>query len=197
MTTVADSLKAVVREKYGEAAARVASGEGLPADCCGSSGCCGGSVSLARMLRNGLPGFIGYADSCLTNQIDENDAFSEELLINPDGGAVAYVGNTRFSWIGVGDNFQRAFFHRLTTTRHLGLLNDSRIGVYGSSGYWSGYDRWAIFTLNLLGDPELRSTLGRAGRRSVVEYYNWNRVAGDLDRIGQEIGAVAAREAAS
>ena len=35
------------------------------------------------------------------------------------------------------------------------------------------------------------------GRRSVVEYYNWNRVAGDLDRIGQEIGAVAAREAAS
>jgi SAM-dependent methyltransferase len=45
MTTVADSLKAVVREKYGEAAARVASGEGLPADCCSSSGCCGGSAA--------------------------------------------------------------------------------------------------------------------------------------------------------
>jgi arsenite methyltransferase len=45
MTTVADSLKAVVREKYGEAAARVASGEGLPADCCGSSGCCGSAES--------------------------------------------------------------------------------------------------------------------------------------------------------
>jgi phosphatidylinositol alpha-1,6-mannosyltransferase len=49
----------------------------------------------------------------------------------------------------------------------------------------------------LLEDAELRGTLGRAGRRSVVEYYNWNRVAGDLDRIGQEIGAGAAREAAS
>jgi ubiquinone/menaquinone biosynthesis C-methylase UbiE len=47
MTTVADSLKAVVREKYGEAAARVSSGEGLPADCCGSSGCCGGSATAS------------------------------------------------------------------------------------------------------------------------------------------------------
>jgi SAM-dependent methyltransferase len=47
MTTVADSLKAIVREKYGEAAARVASGEGLPADCCGSSGCCGGSAAAS------------------------------------------------------------------------------------------------------------------------------------------------------
>jgi phosphatidylinositol alpha-1,6-mannosyltransferase len=49
----------------------------------------------------------------------------------------------------------------------------------------------------LLGDAALRRSLGRGGRRSVVEYYNWDRVAGDLDRIGQEIGAGAAREAAS
>jgi hypothetical protein len=121
-----------------------------------SDGCCEGSVGLARALRNGKPGFIGYADSCLTNMVDANDAFSEELLTNPNGGAVGYVGNTRFSWIGVGDDFQRAFFHRLTTTRHLGLLNDSRIGVYGTTGFWHGYDRWAVFTLNLLGDPELQ-----------------------------------------
>jgi hypothetical protein len=121
-----------------------------------SDGCCDGSVWMAGALRNGAPGFIGYADSCLTNQIDADDAFSEALITNPAGGAVAYVGNTRFSWIGVGDDFQRAFFHRLTTTRHLGLLNDSRIGVYGTTGAWTGYDRWAVFTLNLLGDPELR-----------------------------------------
>ena len=63
-------------------------------------GCCEGSVGWARGLRNGKPGFIGYADSCLTNMVDANDAFSEELLTNPNGGAVGYVGNTRFSWIG-------------------------------------------------------------------------------------------------
>lgn len=114
------------------------------------------STWMAQGLRNGSPGFIGYADSCLTNGFDTNDAMSEALLLNGAGGAVGYVGNTRFSWIGVGDDFQRAFFHRLASTRHLGLLNDSRLTVFGTTGYWSGYDRWQIFSLNLLGDPELR-----------------------------------------
>ncbi|CAI9389796.1 C25 family cysteine peptidase [Microbacterium sp. T2.11-28] len=114
------------------------------------------STSMAQALRNGEPGFIGYADSCLTNGFDASDAMSEALLLNGAGGAVGYVGNTRFSWIGVGDDFQRAFFHRLASTRHLGLLNDSRLSVFGTTGYWSGYDRWQIFSLNLLGDPELR-----------------------------------------
>lgn len=114
------------------------------------------STSMAQALRNGGPGFIGYADSCLTNGFDASDAMSEALLLNGAGGAVGYVGNTRFSWIGVGDDFQRAFFHRLASTRHLGLLNDSRLSVFGTTGYWSGYDRWQIFSLNLLGDPELR-----------------------------------------
>jgi SAM-dependent methyltransferase len=45
MITGADTLKATVRRKYGEAATRVAGGEGVPADCCGSTGCCGGSAS--------------------------------------------------------------------------------------------------------------------------------------------------------
>ena len=49
----------------------------------------------------------------------------------------------------------------------------------------------------LLDNAGLRRGLGRAGRQSVVEYYNWNRVAADLDRIGQEVGAGAAPEAAS
>ncbi|KAG7141384.1 hypothetical protein HYQ45_002034 [Verticillium longisporum] len=121
-----------------------------------SNGCCSLSVNTASNLTNGPLGFIAYADSCLTNQFDEQDSMSEALIKNPNGGAVAYIGNTRFSWIGVGDNFQRAFFHRLTATRQLGLLNDSRIATFGTSGFIAGADRWAIYTLNLLGDPELR-----------------------------------------
>ncbi|GAA4117108.1 hypothetical protein GCM10022415_14670 [Knoellia locipacati] len=118
-------------------------------------GCCGGSVGLARSLTNGPLCFVGYADSCLTSEFDSDDAFGEALLANPDGGAVGYVGNSRFSWIGIGDDFQRAFFSRLTTTRHLGLLNDTRVSVAAASSpnaYW----RWPVLTLNLLGDPELR-----------------------------------------
>ena len=47
---------------------------------------------MASGLANGWHTFIVYADSCLTNQVDASDAFSEELLKNSMGGAVAYVG---------------------------------------------------------------------------------------------------------
>jgi arsenite methyltransferase len=37
-------LKEIVKEKYGEAARRVITGEGLPADCCSKTSCCSGSA---------------------------------------------------------------------------------------------------------------------------------------------------------
>ena len=44
-TNAAGELTTVVREKYGEAARRVLSGEGIPADCCGKTGCCSGAAA--------------------------------------------------------------------------------------------------------------------------------------------------------
>lgn len=38
-------IKESVKEKYGEAARRVISGEGLPADCCSAASCCEGSAA--------------------------------------------------------------------------------------------------------------------------------------------------------
>lgn len=38
-------IKEIVQERYGEAARRVRSGAGLPADCCSKTNCCEGSVS--------------------------------------------------------------------------------------------------------------------------------------------------------
>jgi phosphatidyl-myo-inositol dimannoside synthase len=49
----------------------------------------------------------------------------------------------------------------------------------------------------LLDDPALRARLGAAGRRAVETYYNWDRVAGDLGRIGHEFAGTVAREAVS
>lgn len=134
------------------------------------SGCCGADTWMAKGLTNGWHSFIGYADSCLTSQFDANDAFGEELLKNPSGGAVAYVGNSRFSWIGVGDDVQRRFFHRLTTTRHLGLANDSRLTAL-DFGYWHAYARWVMHALNLLGDPEM--PIWRQGRRRFPIVIDW------------------------
>jgi arsenite methyltransferase len=40
-------VKEIVKEKYGEAARRVSSGEGLPADCCSKTSCCEGSAAAS------------------------------------------------------------------------------------------------------------------------------------------------------
>ncbi|MGH8380291.1 C25 family cysteine peptidase [Pseudomonas sp.] len=145
-----------------------------------SDGCCGAGRWMAQNLTNGWHSFIGYADSCLTNQFDSEDAFSEDLLKNPNGGAVAYVGNSRFSWIGLGDDNQRAFFHRLTSTRHLGLMNDMRCTAL-DLGYWHAYGRWAIFALNLMGDPEMLVWRGR--RRPLFVDIRWHGDLRDLLRV--------------
>ena len=46
-TDLKDDVTTAVKEKYGAAARRVLSGEGVPAECCGSSGCCGGAATAS------------------------------------------------------------------------------------------------------------------------------------------------------
>lgn len=132
-----------------------------------SSGCCWLDSRLAQALGNGLTTFIGYADSCFTNQFDVEDAVSEHLLHNPRGGAVAYVGSTRFSWIGVGDDFELAFFQRLPSTCSLGLLADSRCALVNGASGWGVFNKWIAFSLNLIGDPEMPVWIGRPRTLSV------------------------------
>lgn len=122
-------------------------------------GCCYLRSNVVQNLTNGYHPFITYADSCLTNQFEAEDAISESITYKSNGGAVGYVGNSRFSWIGIGDNFQRVFFHALTSTHHLGLLNDVRCSLISEVG--CRYGKWAIFSLNLIGDPEMPVWSGR------------------------------------
>jgi phosphatidylinositol alpha-1,6-mannosyltransferase len=47
---------------------------------------------------------------------------------------------------------------------------------------------------SMLDDPERARRMGQAGRRAVETYYNWDRVAADLFRIGHELGKPRNRE---
>jgi phosphatidylinositol alpha-1,6-mannosyltransferase len=49
----------------------------------------------------------------------------------------------------------------------------------------------------LLDDGAFRARLGGAGRRAVETYYPWDRVAGELARIGHEFAGAGTREAVS
>ena len=143
----------------------------------GSSwGCCQVGQLTADSVTNGYYSFIAYADSCLTNQFDD-DAMSEHLLRNPNGGAVAYVGSTRFSWIGAGDDFQRRFFQQWATLggdAHLGLLFDTRAGLVNNF-YWAD-GRWTVLSLNLMGDPEMPLWWRNPWLIRIPEVYHFDRL---------------------
>jgi phosphatidylinositol alpha-1,6-mannosyltransferase len=49
----------------------------------------------------------------------------------------------------------------------------------------------------LLEDGELRARMGAEGRNAVETYYNWDRVAGDIVRIGRELARPAVPQAVS
>jgi hypothetical protein len=120
-------------------------------------------------LRNELAAGIVYADSCLTNEFNKpkpggsmDDAVSELFLKNPHGGASAYIGNSRYSWIGGGAAFERMFWSRLVETRHLGQLHNSKSGATEQLS-----QRWTNYSLNLLGDPEMGVWTGSPSRLDV------------------------------
>ena len=117
-------------------------------------GCCGVDGGTAASATNGNKYFIAFADSCLTNDFEWGDSMSEKLINNPNGGAVAYLGHTRFSWIGLGDDYERAFFHELINTRHIGLMHNSRLNILMNHPQ-DHYHRWTVLALNLVGDPEM------------------------------------------
>ena len=113
-----------------------------------SGGCCGINTSTQDFANN-HQFFIAFADSCSTARIDSNDSAAEVLTNDINGGALAYVGNSRYSWIGVGDNFERFFWAKLSVSGRVGIA----AGLRASSGgaRWP----WVIYAQNLFGDPEM------------------------------------------
>lgn len=114
-------------------------------------GCCMLDVWRAPLLTNGNRTFIATADSCLTAQFDSADSLGEVLTVGHDQGAVAYIGNSRYSWIGLGTKYQLDFLERWGPDAHLGLMVDmSRLR-------WTAgpYERWVSMSLHVMGCPEL------------------------------------------
>ncbi|MFV0590757.1 MAG: C25 family cysteine peptidase [Draconibacterium sp.] len=110
------------------------------------------NTALINSTTNGKKTSIMIADSCLTNKFDVQDALGENALKHENGGAVAYIGNSRYSWITVGDDFRLEFFKTMEMSRHLADLNDSRCRFANEGGI---YNLWVILAQNMNGDPEM------------------------------------------
>ncbi|MCG6497764.1 glycosyltransferase [Kitasatospora sp. A2-31] len=66
---------------------------------------------------------------------------------------------------------------------HLDTVADGRTGLLVPAGSGAAL---AAAAARLLGDPRLRRGFGAAGRRRVLAFYGWDRVAANTERIYQE-----------
>lgn len=107
------------------------------------------------------------AISCDTNEFDSTTepCLSETLLRNPNGGAIAYLGWSRIAYISpakelYGDFITQLFCQRPVNTS-LGYVSDklrvNQLGLLKSSIY----DRWTLYGLNTMGDPEMNIYVGK------------------------------------
>jgi hypothetical protein len=117
------------------------SGHGSPSGCCG--------VSSGMDFSNDRKFYIMFANSCSTAKPDGVDSLAEKSTLDSDGGAIAYVGNTRYGWIGVGDNYEEYFWNKLKVMGRLGPAAGMRLATGGVRHLWTFY------TQTLFGDPEM------------------------------------------
>ncbi len=114
-------------------------------------------------LHNGERGGLWYSVGCWSAAVD-HDTFGEHWLLNPVGGGVAYVGNSRYGWgcpgypgQCVSDLYSQEFFASLFTRdlEHAGTVHADAKHQFVPVAGVDNYMRYAMYELNLLGDPEM------------------------------------------
>ena len=126
--------------------------------------------SDATALTNKTP-FV-YTDACLTGHFDgsTDPCLSEAFLRNPTGGALLYIGCSRYGWGepdetpasatsdgGPSTVYGYKFYKRLyeTTNRTAGMAFAMHKADMASQCSANGSERWIQFGLNLQGDPAI------------------------------------------
>jgi hypothetical protein len=115
--------------------------------------------SLINYPRN----FIITSIGCWPAAIDQ-DAIAEHMLNNPDGGCVAFLGNSRYGWgspgnpgMGYSDLIQHEFVRRVFIEEdvHIGHAHGLAKARFAPFAAGENVFRYCEFQYNLLGDPEM------------------------------------------
>ncbi len=106
-------------------------------------------------LTNSMPG-VYYIASCYTNDIRKR-SISERWLLSPNGGGVAYIGNSSYEYPFSGIYLQKEFFNLVFTQGFYHLAEAhflSRLIYLGYLNY-EGPSRIIVYSTVVLGDPEM------------------------------------------
>lgn len=114
-------------------------------------------------ITNGPKYGILYSIGCWTNAFD-SAAIAESFVNSPNGGGVAFIGNSSYGWgspgnpgFGYSDRFDSRFFYSLFKEKNYNL----GVALAMAKAHFIPYSReenvyrWHQYQLNLLGDPEM------------------------------------------
>ncbi len=114
-------------------------------------------------LTNSPSYSILYSIGCWPAAFD-NDCIAEHFLTSPNGGGVAFIGNSRYGWgspgnpgFGYSDRFDAQFYNFLfyKDIYHIGATVAGIKMAYIERSREENVYRWHQYQLNLLGDPAM------------------------------------------
>ena len=114
-------------------------------------------------LKNRRAGLM-FALGCWTAAFDF-DCIAEHFIKNPDGGAVAYIGNSSYGWASPGNPefgysafLDKLFFKFLYSDsfQYIGEVFNRVKSYFTPLAHEENLFRWYIYEVNLLGDPAMR-----------------------------------------
>lgn len=122
------------------------------------------TTTEAAALNNRV--VLVYTDACLTGHFDGSPepCFSEAMLRNPNGGALVYLGCSRYGWGepgsyygGPSSDYAHRFYHRLLQPRAVagGVAFAMHKADMIPQCATYGAERWIQFGLNFQGDPAI------------------------------------------
>jgi hypothetical protein len=109
---------------------------------------------LPNIAANGMPGLV-YSIGCNNGAFDQDNppdypCVATAFLQKPNGGAVAFVGYSRWGWVSTSWQIERAFLDYLYNVSN----NSAEALRYAK--LQSSYFRDECYGLNLFGDPEMK-----------------------------------------
>lgn len=122
------------------------------------------SLDMIDSLYNTPRFSILFSIGCWPAAFDHDWCIGKCFVISPQGGGVAFIGNSRYGWgspgnpeHGYSDKFDQQFFRSLLQDDipNIGAaLADAKAFYVSRSGQENVY-RWCEYELSLLGDPEM------------------------------------------
>ncbi len=124
-----------------------------------------GSLRSSDMLglKNRNKAGTLFSIGCWPAAIDY-DCVAESFIANPNGGGVAFIGNSRYGWgspgnpgYGYSDRYDDKFFYYLfqQNCQNVGKAISLAKSFYVPFAQQENVYRWCMYEINLLGDPEM------------------------------------------